>query len=86
MTDLERFKELYDHLGVPYICDRIPVAFKWSGPSEEKRQMIIIGEGEFTYGGDWSHPESDKLDGYGRFYTKIEFDDDGKFIKQGFWE
>ena len=28
----------------------------------------------------------EKLDGYCDFYTKIVFDRNGKFIKQGFWE
>lgn len=86
MTDLEKFKALYDSLGVPYICDWIPTKFPWNGPPSDIRQQIIIGEGEFEYCGNWRHESSDKIDGYGRFYTRIEFDNDGKFIKQGFWE
>lgn len=26
------------------------------------------------------------IDGYGNFYTRFEFDDEGKFIQMGAWE
>lgn len=29
---------------------------------------------------------SEKFEGYEGFYSKITFDKDGKFLKQGFWE
>lgn len=27
-----------------------------------------------------------KLDGYSMFFSDVEFDKDGKFLRQGFWE
>jgi hypothetical protein len=56
-TDLDRFKELYDIVGVPY---------KYKG------NVLVI---------NWLE-SLPNIEGY----TEIVFDDNGKFIKQYFWE
>lgn len=30
--------------------------------------------------------DHEKLEGYSGFFSDVEFDKDGKFLKQGFWE
>jgi hypothetical protein len=64
--------DLYNHLKIPY---------------------LITNEGEYTImiiGNDpWNYPDTPKsplIDGYNGFYTKIQFNQTGKFISQGFWE
>lgn len=37
-------------------------------------------------GGDDDSTKSAKFDGYGGFYSDLEFTIEGKFIRQGFWE
>jgi len=38
-----------------------------------------------AFGGYETHVNN-KIDGYSGFFTEVEFDPDGKFLKQGFWE
>ena len=71
MTDLEKFVDLYDSVGIP-----ITVA-AGSGSSDNPSAAKYI---EFDSG---DHP---RLIGYSGFGTEIHFDKDGKFISQGFWE
>ena len=76
MTDLEKFKELYDSIGVEYYFD-LKESFA-PGPSVLKRTSHLM----FIY----EDHDDPKLAGYPGFYTRIEFSKKGKFIKQGFWE
>ena len=51
-----------------------------------KVQNVVEGF-RITLGGDEDEStESDKLDGYGGFYSILFFDLNEKFTRQGFWE
>lgn len=45
----------------------------------DKIRVDLNGYGE-------SSTNSDKFDGYGGFYSDLEFTEEGKFIRQGFYE
>ena len=70
MTDLEKFIDTYKQFGIDIKFD-------------EKDGIKII-----TLGGCWedSDTHSDKFIGYSGFYSQLEFDKNGKFLNQGFWE
>ena len=76
-TDLEKFQELYASLGIILVV--VPTADE----NGVNMQRVEISEGGYP---DEGQTLSSKFDGYGGFYSSIEFDMDGKFIKQGFWE
>ena len=82
MTDLEAFIELYLKFGID--C-------KVNQCTETGNQFIILAPSNY-YSGliEWSEnfspTESDKIEGHHGFYSRIDFDKDGKFISQGFWE
>lgn len=72
MTDLQNFIELYKSIGIELTVIQ-----------EEEFQIILIGES------CWEHDNlssSKKFKGYSGFFSKIEFDKNGNFISQGFWE
>jgi len=70
MTDLESFKKTYIQLGINIIS--------------------YVGENGNTYidlnGWKDNATKSSKFDGYGGFMSDVEFDTNGKFLRQGFWE
>jgi hypothetical protein len=70
MTDLEKFKETYAQFGIEL--------------------KTYIGDNGNTFvdlnGFEDSSTRSDKFDGYGSFMSDVEFDTNGKFLRQGFWE
>lgn len=71
MTDLEKFMELYGSIGITP-----EVNPKGYNLNDGSKTLLLIREGN----------PSPLIDGYGGFYTTIDFDSEGKFIKQGFWE
>ena len=73
MRDIDRFIELYKSIGVDL---KINV-------DEKGNRYIMIGE-ENTF--DSEVTTSKLFTGYLGFYSIIMFDDDGKFISQGFYE
>lgn len=77
MTDMERFIELYKSFGIEL-------------KAEKNKKWISIREGTYedAPGYTISIEEGDhpKLGGYAGFGTVIEFTEDGKFLKQDFWE
>lgn len=87
MTDLERFIELYRSLGIECIVNRITIDPQFNGrsikPEIKERQAIHLGGDDYR---DIKSTSSEKFDGYGGFFSNIEFDMDGNFISQGFWE
>lgn len=74
-TDLDRTKEFLDSLGVLYSEDT------WSHVND----TITITFGQHQYSDD-PFPKCDKVDGYSGFFTRFEFDKDGKFLTVGAWE
>lgn len=79
-TDLDRFKELYDSLDIKYLIR-----------NEVDTIEMIIGDlnywiDDYDEVSKISEHNGSKIDGYGCFHTRIEFDKSGKFITQGFWE
>lgn len=82
MTDLESFIELYARFGI---------ACNVNQDIETGNQFILLVE-RFShyatdgYPGQPKPTKSDKLTGYSDFHSRIDFDQNGKFIGQGFWE
>ena len=77
MTDLEKFIELYKSIGI-----ELGVNIN----SENNNQEILLSEGTYSFSDGKKGTISEKLKGYMGFYSSIEFDLNGKFIEQGFWE
>lgn len=73
MTDLERFVETYQAVGIKLKVNT----------TEEGSFIILQPNGERD---DIQVTKSEKFDGWDGFHSKIEFDKDGVFVKQGFWE
>lgn len=74
-TDLERFVELYASFGIH--C---------KVRNGESGSEIILSEGvDFPECPD-DLTKSEKFGGYMDFFTSVEFDKNGKFVSQGFWE
>ena len=78
-TDMLAFTNIYKRLGIEL---RIG-AFEIVKGGKEYVYQIKMMEGGYP---DGYETESDKFEGYFGFYTEVYFDNDGKFIKQGFWE
>jgi len=76
MTDLEKFVELYKSFGVDVVVDSCEV------PGE--RLIHLTEGGMFNSGEGWT--EDDRFKGYCDFFTTVSFDEDGKFVSQGFYE
>lgn len=69
-TDLEKFIDTYKHFGI-----------------EVKFYENEIGNIEVCLSGSFINAtHSEKFDGYGGFYSDLEFTKEGKFIRQGFFE
>lgn len=70
-SDLERFKSLYESLGIDLIVN-------------ETEDLLTVKLGD-EYG-DEELTRSSKFSGYSGFFSDIQFTKDGEFISQGFWE
>ena len=80
MTDLERFVELYQSIGVKLNVFTIDTG---------SRVILTTKKEKFDDDDDEEETDatsSEKFKGYEGFYTNIDFDKDGKFVEQGFWE
>ena len=75
VSDKEKLIQLLASWGVPY-----GIGY-YEKPRDGATMYIQVGDGH-----DLSIPLSDKVDGYGGFYTSFEFDDDGAFVRMGAWE
>jgi hypothetical protein len=79
MTDLERFVELYQSFGIECVVTYGRGRFE----NLTGKQITLTTD---KYVNDGSVTVSKKFIGYPGFYTTIFFDNDGRFISQGFWE
>lgn len=70
MTDLEKLKALLREWEVPF-----GEVHEEAWCEDPEMLAVYVGEGD-----------SPKISGYGGFYTRFEFDLEGKFIKIGAWE
>lgn len=70
-TDLELFKELYLKFGI-----------NLKQYHNEKDIVLLFGNSSY----DKDIIGNEKFDGYNGFYTKVDFDLKGNFIKQSFYE
>ena len=82
-SDLFEFVKLYKRFEIEL---RIGAFELTKGSGEYVYQIQMISSDSLAYSADSHKTESEKFDGYNRFYSEIHFDNDGKFIKQGFWE
>lgn len=71
MTDLEKFVSLYREFGIECVVAR-----------DKMGSRILLAESAMN----GSATTSEKLVGYAGFYSNVDFDSTGKFVKQGFWE
>jgi len=71
MTDLEAFVALYKRFGINVNVIK-----------NQTDYHVLLSESAFID----TATSSDKFSGYSCFYSRIEFNKDGKFITQGFWE
>lgn len=74
MTDLQRFRRTYNSVGMLYavVEDR-----------ESGNTIMYIGDHYYETG---VFSRTDKLEGYSGFHTRIIFNSEGSFLRQGFWE
>lgn len=80
--DMFRFTEFYRSLGIECKINK-------NDAEDFKRYDNTLYEvrlSEGFYGGEEFSTMSEKFDGYSGFYSSVDFDKNGKFIKQGFWE
>lgn len=74
MTDLQKVIELYRGFGIECLVF----------VDKDNNQCIKLDSGG---GNNRNNPTfSDKISGYTGFYTVLEFDSNGLFIRQGIWE
>lgn len=72
MTDRDKLLALLGEWDVPWQQD---------DPLPDNDAVVLI-----TVGGWGLKRDSDKITGYGGFYTTFEFDADGMFVRMGAWE
>jgi len=72
LSDLQKFIKLYLSLGIELKI------FK-----DEENGNTYFQLGEYIY--DKYTTRDERFEGY-NMYTRLDFDKNGKFIKQGFWE
>lgn len=82
MTHLEKFVALYKEFGID--C-------KVNKDDDGIFFIVFVQEDEIynqynPYNDDVEITKSSKFEGYSSFFSDIEFDNNGNFIKQGFWE
>ena len=73
-SHLDKFAKLYLEFGIKCIINQ----------SDEGYEIKLADTD--MYSSQDSITLSDKFEGYGGFFTRIEFDKNGNFLKQGFWE
>ena len=73
-SHLDKFVKLYLEFGVECIVNQ----------SDEGYEINLAQTD--MYGPEDGATLSDKFEGYNGFFTRIEFDKYGNFLKQGFWE
>lgn len=73
MTDLEKFVKLYKEFGID--C-------KVNNLNDNKGFVIMLN----YFGSHAEGTESKKLEGYNHFYSRVDFDENRKFVSQGFYE
>jgi hypothetical protein len=86
MSDLDKFKELYKGLGIDLVVIEVDDDH-WVNDGDDFERVkyrIILNDG--YYKDVDGHTYSDKFSGYAGFISDICFDENGKFIRQGFWE
>lgn len=87
-SDYERFIRLYDSIGVRYVAGEVEM--NGYRKYENEHYHILIGMLNYIIDTDdaiaLEASNNGKIEGYGGFHTRILFDKEGKFIKQGFWE
>jgi len=71
MTDLERFVDLYRSFEIECRVNKKDFGFE-----------IALNSSNFRD----EETSSIKFDGYPSFFSTVQFDHDGKFVTQGFWE
>ncbi len=49
-------------------------------------QIQMVSSDSLMVSMDDHKTENEKFDGYAGFYSEVHFDNNGKFIRQGFWE
>jgi hypothetical protein len=72
-TDLENFIALYKSFGLDLETSEI---------TSTSGTVIVLG----GYGSEGDNTQPQLTVGYSGFCSEIEFDKEGKFISQGFWE
>lgn len=82
-SDLYEFIKLYKRFDIEL---RIGSFELTKGCGECVYQIQMVESGTAAYHADEYKTESEKFDGYNGFYSEVHFDNDGKFIRQGFWE
>lgn len=74
MTDLEKFVETYKQFGIKLHLNINP----------EGHTLVFLGYEGFQ--GDYKVTGNEKFEGYIGFHSDLVFDENGKFLSQGFWE
>ncbi len=83
MTDLEKYIELYRSFGV----EISPTREYCGGDSWKEGDGIwFVNLGSIDTYDQTLYVEPKLNHGYKGFYSVVHFDQDGKFIKQSFWE
>lgn len=75
MTDKEKLQSLFSEFGIGYFSD--------------DDAQIDVMYGETSHAVFLENPiagRNEKIDGYGGFYARFNFDDDGKFVNVGLFE
>ena len=91
MTDLEKFIQLYKEFGIEVKVNTVsPDHPRYSGYHEIFLSGGKIHDDIITCFSSPKHDvvltTDDKFDGFSRYYSNLLFDQDGKFVRQGFWE
>ena len=74
-TDIERFIELYDSIGVDVVVNK---RFNPSGSKCTGQWIVFGGYSDM----DRETTNDDRISGYSGFYTSLNFDGDGNFVSQ----
>jgi hypothetical protein len=72
MTDLEKFIDTYKQFGIDVKLN------------EGENSIVVFLRSPFA--DDIEATDNEKFDGYGLFFSDVEFSKEGKFLRQGFWE
>lgn len=75
MTDLKKFKNLYDGFGIDYTIEKF-------AKGENIHDYVINNDEIIINISPSNQQQNQKIYGYHGFYTVLIFDKNGKFIKQ----